>query len=122
MPHTLYSNAQVIVSVIIFATGRKGMKRNRLVFLAVISISLNIGFFVFKSFAQIQSNSSSESDPGIQLNISSSKNSYLLGETVFIDFEVKNNSSADIRVKGLDLDSRYITLYISFEGKTYKQY
>jgi hypothetical protein len=97
------------------------MKRNRPVYLVVIITSLSSVFFVFNGFAQIKSNSSSESDAGIQLNISS-KDSYLLGETVFFDFEVKNNSSADIRVKGLDLDSRYITLYISFEGKTYKQY
>lgn len=99
------------------------MKKNsKLILLIVTILLLGVGFSIFTGVGQIKSNNSFQTNNGLQIEISSLKNTYLLGETVFLDFEVKNNSSTDIRVKGVDLDSNYVSIYIAFEGKTFKKY
>lgn len=95
---------------------------NNVNFLMVIVLLLSVGFFIFAGTTQIKSNNSDELDNSLKINVSSVKDSYLLGETVFLDFEVKNISSADIRVRGLDLDTRYVTVYIAYEGEPFKKY
>ena len=92
------------------------MKKPRLIFVTLFVL------FTLVSFQSISVQETASAKDGLQIEISSSKDNYLLGETVFLDFEVKNNSSTDIRVKGVDLDSNYVSIYIAFEGKAFKKY
>jgi hypothetical protein len=73
-------------------------------------------------FAQQESEVADSLTPTVQIDLSASKDTFLLGETVFLDFEIKNNSALDVKVRGLNLDSRYIALYVASDGKTYKKY
>ena len=63
------------------------MKKNKNVnFLSVTVFLLIVGVFIFVAAAQIKSSNSIESQNDLQITISSQKDSYLLGETVFLDF------------------------------------
>jgi hypothetical protein len=104
------------------SNGEYIMKNRKMFFLLVCGFLIATGLFIFSAIAQVRSPNTSESNEGLKLTISSEKNSYFLGETVFLNFEVKNESSTDIRVRGLDLDSRYITVFISTDKKIFKQY
>ena len=98
------------------------MKKNNKFKFLVVTIFLGIILFIFSVVAQINNSNSFKSSEGLQIDIVTSKDTYLLGETVFLNFEVKNNSSKDIRVRGLDLDSNYVSVYISYEGQAFKKY
>ena len=98
------------------------MKSKKIVFLSFITLLTGSILFVFPATAQIKSQDIYKENKKLKITVSSEKDSFLLGETVFLNFEVKNESSKDIRVKGLDLDSRYIGVFISADNKTFKQY
>jgi hypothetical protein len=98
------------------------VNNKRFSFFSMVLLLLTIGFFAFSGITQINSNSFLKSENGLQIAVAPSKNSYLLGETVFLDFEVRNNSSTDIQVRGLDLDSNYVKVFIASPGEEYKQY
>jgi hypothetical protein len=96
--------------------------KNRFNFFVIIILLLGVGFSIFTAIAQVKSNNFTQPNNGLQIEVSSAKDSYLLGEMVLLDFEVKNVSSTDVRVRGLDVDTRYVVLYIAYEGELFKKY
>lgn len=84
--------------------------------LTVVSFSLLI-FTVFTKNA-----ASSNPNQDLEIKVNSPKSSYILGEMVHLDFTIKNNSSVDIRNRGMDLRSGYLKVLIASEDGKFKEY
>lgn len=93
--------------------------KSRKYYLAMVILLLAGGStFIATSFGR------SEKMPlrDLDVQFTSVKDSYLLGEMVYLDFIIKNKSNRDIIHQGLDMESHYLTVYIAFADCKYKKY
>jgi hypothetical protein len=91
------------------------MKSTKLNFIALLLCILwsTIGFTDSKAQSYNQN---------ITLQVESTKESYILGEIVLFNVEVKNQSEIDTYLYGTDVESGYLHVLISQDGYTFKRY
>jgi hypothetical protein len=63
-----------------------------------------------------------EKNPDLEISIETVRPSYVLGEIVEFQVNVKNNSSRQIIHRGLNLASGYLSLYVATEDGIYKKH
>lgn len=90
--------------------------KKKLIFISVV-MSLFGLFWVYGQAVQTTSFTD-----GLGLKISTPKSTYVLGEIVTLNFEIANNTSSDIWLKGETLDSGYLTISIASADRKYKKY
>lgn len=85
-------------------------------FLIAICLLLISGL---SSFSYMQEGQEKE----LELLVKPSKQSYVLGEVVRLDFVIKNSGVKDITIMGsLKIEDGYLNVYISKDGKNFGQY
>lgn len=77
-----------------------------------------LGLFVVFLFLDMEVMSSSDLNITVQLP----KESYVLGEVVKVDIEIKNVGDSDVYLRGTDVSSEYVEILISWDGKDFKTY
>jgi hypothetical protein len=58
----------------------------------------------------------------LRIRITSSKPTFVLGELVSFEIEITNESSESVLVRGLDVDSNYVKIFVAEAGKKFKEY
>lgn len=76
------------------------------------------GLIAFSLLAQTKI----ESTNNLTVEIKQLKSSYILGEIVSLDVEIKNQSEFDTYLFGTDVESGYLQILISQDGYTFKKY
>lgn len=96
--------------------------RNKKMFVSVGSFFL-LGFIlIYLGFSQVPLSVSSKSEIDLNVKVHSSKQDYIQGEVINLNFEVTNNSASDIPLKGADTDSGYLRIYIASDNQKFKMY
>ena len=98
------------------------MKRRKtvLVLTAVIglcSLVLLLGISGAKTFG-----SANLDEQNLGVRISPLKNSYVQGEVVALDVEISNNGQSDVFLKGSNVESGFVKIFIAGEDQKFKQY
>jgi hypothetical protein len=86
-------------------------------FILLGSMLLSVLFFV-SLLAKTTVNSSND----LVISINQLKSNYSLGEIVALNLEIKNQSNKDIYLFGATVDSGYVKILVSDDGKNYKEY
>lgn len=76
------------------------------------------GLIAFSLLAQTKI----ESTNNLTVEVQQLKSSYILGEIVSLNIEIKNQSEFDIYLFGTDVESGYLQILISQDGNTFKKY
>lgn len=59
---------------------------------------------------------------GLSVTVASAKSSYILGESVLLNFEVSNDSDSDVYLGGAKLNTGYLTIFIASDDNKFKRY
>lgn len=95
------------------------MKSRTFYLVMVIFMVAGVSASIATSLAQTERNTDQRD---LEIQFASIKDSYYLGEMVYLDFFIKNTSNRDIFHRGLDMASGYLNLYIAFADGNYKKY
>ena len=90
------------------------IKRKSIFWISIIIF----GLIVFSLLVQ----GKTESTNNLTVEVQQLKSSYMLGEIVSLNIEIKNQSESDIYLFGTDVESGYLQILISQDGNTFKKY
>lgn len=93
--------------------------KNKIIFLSFVLSLVGISFYIFPAYAQ---NDSTDLLNSLKVNIKSLKSTYVPGEAVLLDVEIRNEASSDIRLHGTDVQSGYVKILISNSQEDFKEY
>ncbi len=92
--------------------------RYKYLFLTTFSLVFFLGWTSL-SYLQVKENLIQE----LELSITSSKKTYVIGETVNFTFDLKNKGNDDLtRSNNFNIDAGYLKVYISKDGKNFEKY
>ena len=77
---------------------------------------------ILLGFSQVPSIILSKPGNGLNVMVTSSKEAYILGELINLNLDIVNNSSSDIRLKGTDVNSGYLKIFIASSDQKFKGY
>lgn len=91
------------------------MKSKRIYFLLIVFT------LVISAIAQIN-NKQNFSNGNLNIKITSSKDSYSIGELVHFSLQIANISNSEVFLKGIDVESHYAKIFISKNKTAYQEY
>lgn len=96
--------------------------RNRKMIVSVGSLFL-LGFvLIYLGFSQVAPIVPSKSGTNLNVKVNSAKQNYIQGEVINLNFEINNDSSLDIPLKGVDVESGYLKIFVASADQKFKAY
>lgn len=96
--------------------------RNKKIFVNVGTFFLLSFILIYLGFSQVSTIVSSQTGVGLDVKVKSSKQDYFLGEVISISLDITNTSSTDIPVKGTNVESGYVKIFIASDDQKFKEY
>lgn len=98
------------------------MKRKKRIIVLVALFTLNFLVIAVGSGEVESITWRHQDDPTLRVKVSPSKSDYIQGEVVTFDIEIANNGKSDVFLRGWDVRSGFVRIFVSREDQNFREY